>query len=123
MLRSSSSTVYLEPPTTEREIVPTASTETAVVMTGHRNQSGSESLAAKEAQEGEDTKQIIVGSVMGGFMLLVLACSVFGVWLTWRRIVRLREGKGVEFEMLDGDREAEGVRDGHGVGRVERETP
>jgi hypothetical protein len=115
---TSSSTLYLEL-TTESE----ASTETAVVMTGHRNQSESESLAAKEAQEEEDTKQIIVGSVMGGFMLVILLGSIFGIWFAWRRSVRLREGKGVEFEMLDRDRGVEDVRDGDGVGRVERETP
>jgi hypothetical protein len=122
LLRSGSirsSTIYHEP-MTESE----ASAETAaVVATGHRNQSESDSLAAKNAAEEENAKQIIVGSVMGGFMLLILVGSVFGVWFAWRRSVRLREGKGVEFEMLDRDREVEVVRDGDGVGRVERETP
>jgi hypothetical protein len=114
---TSSLAVYLES-TTKSE----ASTETAaVVATGHRNRSESESLAAKSAAEEENAKQIIVGSVMGGFMLLILVCSVFGVWFAWRRSVRLREGKVVEFKMLD--REVEGVRDGNCVRRVERETP
>jgi hypothetical protein len=93
------------------------------VMTGHRNQSESESLAAKNAAEEEDLKQIIVGSVIGGLMLVILLGSIFGIWFAWRRSVRLREGKGVEFEMLDRDRGVEDVRDGDGVGRVERETP
>jgi hypothetical protein len=113
---TSSATRYLKS-TTRSEV----STETAVVMTGHRNQS--ESLAAKNAAEEEDLKQIIVGSVMGGLMLVILLGSIFGIWFAWRRSVRLREGKGVEFEMLGRDRGVEDVRDGDGVGRVERETP
>ena len=118
----SSSTLYLES-TTETEIASTASSVTVVAMTAHRNQSESESLAAKNAAEEEDLKQIIVGSVMGGFMLVILLGSIFGIWFAWRRSVRLREGKGVEFEMLDRDRGVEDVRDGDGVGRAERETP
>ena len=91
------------------------------VTTGHRNQSQGESLAATEATQQEDLKQIIVGSVIGGFMFVILLSSMFGIWFAWRRSVRLREAKGVEFEMLD--RGVEVVKDGDGVGRVERETP
>jgi hypothetical protein len=107
---------HLEPTT---EIASNTSSVATVVPTdpsSHRNES--ERIAAKEEEE-IDIKQIIVGSVVGGFMLLILLGSMVGVWLAWRRSVRLREGKGVEFEMQD-----RGVDDvGRSGGESERQTP